>query len=216
MRITVIGCLHGYHPKLDGGDILIVTGDITARGKSYEYIEFKQWLLKQDYKKIIFIAGNHDQLIEMGRFKFTDWGNIEYLCNSGTEYENLKIWGSPNSLWFPEINPHCAAFTGNEDDLKKEYDKIPDDIDILITHTPPHGILDANKAGIHCGSIALREAVERVKPTYHFFSHIHEANGYCMLKSEGYGEENNTHCYNVSIMDEYYRPINKPFNIEIK
>ncbi len=215
-RIDVIGCCHGSYGqlKLEGGDLLIITGDLTAKDLQWEYLAFRDWLMKQDYKKKIFICGNHDRCIEQGLFYFSpEWMGADYLNNSGTEYEGLKIWGSPQSLWFDRINPICATFTGSEKDLKKEYAKIPDDIDILITHTPPWGIRDKNKDGLNCGSRSLRDAVERIKPKYHFFSHIHEDQGYCMLKSEGYGDENNTHCYNVSIMDGDYRPVNRPVTI---
>lgn len=31
MIIDCIGCLHDHYPELEGGDLLIVTGDLTAR-----------------------------------------------------------------------------------------------------------------------------------------------------------------------------------------
>merc|ERR1712037_767457 len=55
---------------------------------------------------------------------------------------------------------------------------IPSDTDILISHCPPYGILDVNAEGERCGSkILLTHVVERVKPKYHIFGHIHEAYG---------------------------------------
>ncbi len=38
MIIDCISDLHGYYPKLEGGDLLIVAGDLTARvGKDMVY-----------------------------------------------------------------------------------------------------------------------------------------------------------------------------------
>ncbi len=47
MVIDCIADLHGYYPNLDGGDLLIVAGDLTANDKSHQYIEFYKWIQKQ-------------------------------------------------------------------------------------------------------------------------------------------------------------------------
>ena len=46
---------------------------------------------------------------------------------------------------------------------------LPKNIDILITHYPPWGILDES-----FGSNLIRQAVEVMKPHYHIFGHIHK------------------------------------------
>lgn len=217
MRITCCGCLHGHYPELEEGDLLIVTGDLTARDTIPENMYFAVWLCKQKYRKKIVISGNHDKVLENGylyaqgyTFKTIDGEGLkfDYLCDSGTEFEGLKIWGSPWSLSFPGINPHCTAFTGTEEDLKKAYDKIPDKIDILITHTPPYGILDKNYNDHHCGSIALRNVMRELKPRLMVFSHIHECGGRQI-------DLVTTKLVNCSIMNERYQPINKPVRIEL-
>lgn len=209
MKIDCISDLHGQLPKLDGGDLLIVAGDLTSTHFLKEYDQFKTWFKKQKYRKKILIAGNHDTFLDgnPSRFCTPDW--FEYLEDSGTEFEGYKIWGSPWSLSFPGINPICSAFTGQETELAKHFAKIPEDTDILITHSPPFGILDKNDAGIHCGSVSLRNHVMLVKPKIHIFGHIHEQ-----------GAKNIdlvcTQFHNVSIMDENYQPKNKPTTINLK
>jgi hypothetical protein len=37
MNITLISDLHGYYPQLDGEDLLIIDGDLTARDQKEEY-----------------------------------------------------------------------------------------------------------------------------------------------------------------------------------
>jgi len=210
MKITAVGCLHGCRPDLPGGDLLIVTGDLCRSGIIKEYLQFFHWLDDQEYTKKIFISGNHDN---QGMSQF-DWGdNSTYLLDSGTEFEGLKIWGSPWTSRFQGINPHCCAFTVAHDiDLADKFNAIPDDIDILVTHGPSWGILDQNREGCNCGSRSLRMAVEYVKPRYHFFSHIHEQGGNTMmLKHSG----PNTICINCSVMDENYKPINQIMSFEI-
>ena len=54
------------------------------------------------------------------------------------------------------------------------WDKIPENVDILITHGPPQGYGDRILLGKHVGCPELMKRVAEVKPRYHFFGHIHE------------------------------------------
>ncbi len=208
MKIDCIGCLHGYFPKLDGGDLLIVTGDLTAKDTQDQLLHFLSWISQQEYNKKIWISGNHDGFLEGTKFIPIKKLGMEYLCDSGTEFEGLKIWGSPRSLWFHGVNPKCKAFMGKEKELKKFYDKIPDDIDILITHSPAFGILDENYEGENCGSASLYESIYRINPKILVHSHIHEQGG----KQYKFKD---TLCINCSIMNEKYKPVNKPITVEL-
>ncbi len=209
MIIDCISDLHGYYPKLEGGDLLIVAGDLTARDADVEYFEFFHWINKQNYRKKILIAGNHDNRIS-NTINFSD--HFEYLCDSGTEFEGLKIWGSPWSLWFPGINPACCAFVGNESQLYDAYDKIPNDIDILITHTPAYEILDECKNG-HVGSKGLHGWLKYVgRPRLHVFGHIHEAYGQEEVLVSRYNDEMML-SVNCSIVNEYYEHVNEPIRV---
>ena len=54
---------------------------------------------------------------------------------------------------------------------------MPDDVDIVITHSPPHGVGDSNFSKMKCGSLAVRNRILKVQPVLHVFGHIHEARG---------------------------------------
>lgn len=221
MIIDAISDLHGYYPKLEGGDLLIIAGDLTARDTNKEYEGFFTWLSLQDqYRKKIVISGNHDNgMIGIQNSKvpngiYSGFECCEYLCDSGIEFEGLKIWGSPWSLWFKGINPKCTAFTGNEEDLMKKYSIIPNDIDILITHTPPYGVLDGiyleDGSEYPTGSKNLRNLVFDTyyfkKLKHHFFGHIHEYGG------QSY-ESILCGFHNCSYVNERYKPVNKPIRV---
>lgn len=217
MIIDCVADLHGYHPKLEGGDLLIIAGDLTTTDTLEQHLGFLHYLAKiQDsensYKKITYIAGNHDAFLfpeSSSRHPYSH-DSIHYLSDSGIEFEGLKIWGTPWSPLFKGVNPNCKAFMLNESKLQKKFEKIPSDVDILISHSPPYLILDANKHGEPCGSMQLRMQLDgRIKPKVHVFGHIHEQGGKKMvLKRNGIGDENNTTCYNVSYVNEKYQPIN--------
>lgn len=54
---------------------------------------------------------------------------------------------------------------------------IPDNTDILVTHTPPLGFGDLCCTGVRAGCVELLSTVQqRVLPKYHIFGHIHESN----------------------------------------
>ena len=205
MIIDCISDLHGYYPKLEGGDLLIVAGDLTARDTKDEYFGFLSWLHEQKYSKKIVVAGNHDNLLEKIPTLFKITGYAEYLCDCGTVFEGLKLWGSPWTTRFEGMNPHCMAFTVDTDEeLAEKWKLIPDDIDILITHSPPLGILDETERGDHVGSLSLRLKTENMNLKYHIFGHIHESG-----RSE-FGK-----WINASYVNEVYEPVNKPIRIEI-
>ena len=49
---------------------------------------------------------------------------------------------------------------------------IPTDLDILVTHYPPMGILDEG-----FGSPEILNFVLKAKPAYHLFGHVHKTGG---------------------------------------
>ena len=194
MIIDFISDLHGYTPKLQGGDLLIIAGDLTGRDTKLEYDRFLAWLNPLPYRCKIVIAGNHDGLLEKG---LTLQGeNLIYLCDTGTEFEGLKIWGSPYTPTF--FDWHFMRDRGAP--IKKHWDLIPAHTDILVTHGPPNRILDLTEDKIHAGCEELTKAVQALKPRIHCFGHIHEGGG----RTE---EIDGVTYINCSYVNERYRPV---------
>lgn len=217
MIVDCISDLHGYFPELQGGDLLIVAGDLTAKHEGYEFVKFRNWLNKQKYSKKIVIAGNHDGYIVNNTWMDKEIDEFDYLLDSGTEFEGLKIWGSPWTKNFKGQNSKCKAFgLDTEEELATKWALIPDDTDILITHSPPYGVLDwihpwgdKDKRDL-LGSPSLLNRIDQIKPKLHVFGHIHEHGGQQFIyKRPGYGDENNTICVNASIVNERYEHVNK-------
>lgn len=210
MIIDCISDLHGHYPELEGGDLLIIAGDLMANDDASQQLEFLSWLQSSKYKKKIVIPGNHDNwLQEIKRpDPFLQWG-IEYLRDSGTEFEGLKIWGSPWIKSFPDMNPKYKAFTvDTEEELAEKWKLIPDDTDILVTHGPPYGILDKISKRECVGSKTLQmELFARLKPKLFVCGHVHE--GYGQEPSGGFLKK----AVNASIVNELYQPVNKPIRI---
>lgn len=211
MIIDCISDLHGYYPELEGGDLLIIAGDLTLSDTHEQYLQFLSWLHKQKYKHYIFVAGNHDGLIEKREVLTTSLDNTTYLFDSATEFEGLKVWGSPWTHLFDGVNPRATAFMLPKEELQPKFSKIPQDVDILITHSPPFGILDVNRGGECCGSIALMQPLygERIKPKLHVFGHVHESYG----KIEWMIDYPYTWFVNCSHINGDYEPVNAPIRM---
>jgi Icc-related predicted phosphoesterase len=101
--------------------------------------DFDDWLGTLPHKHKIVICGNHDLCFEDNPKEARKlMKNAHYLEDETIEIEGLKFYGSP---WQPEF--HNWAFNLNRgEEIKKKWDLIPNDTDVLITHGPPYGILD--------------------------------------------------------------------------
>lgn len=223
ITVDCISDLHGHYPRLEGGDLLIIAGDLTRGDDEYEYVALGMWLHKQPYRKKILVAGNHDNFLQASNCPNPIPG-CDYLCDSGTEFEGLKIWGSPWTQIFAGVNRNCRAFMlDSEKALKWKWKLIPKDTDILITHSPPFGhgdkvhkykrdkrgnqILVTNEAG----SRSLASITAKIRPKLHVFGHVHEGYGHTWSD-----EEPRTGYINASHVTENYEPNNPPIRIVLK
>lgn len=208
LKALVISDTHGLHPFWSGQfpipkdiDMIIHGGDLTSVGAIHEFNKFIYWFNNIDVDYKIMIAGNHDKGLDdpVNRYIILDMirgSNIHYLEDSGVEIEGIKFWGSPVTP--PFMN---WAFMRTPEKIKPHWDAIPDDTDVLITHGPMYGVLDyteINGAG-SVGSKELVDAIERVKPKYHIFGHIHDMYG---IK-----EVDNVIHINASVLNGRYIPV---------
>jgi Icc-related predicted phosphoesterase len=130
--------------------------------------DFNDWLAEQPHPHKVITCGNHEFIVEAD----TDtWrrrlSNASVLLNEAAVINGVRFFGSPTTpLW-------SGAFgRSSERDREEIFATIPADTQILISHSPPYGILDGGQG---CG--ALRRAVVRVKPRLHVFGHVHSAYG---------------------------------------
>ena len=214
-RIVCLSDTHNCNEQIaiPDGDILIHSGDATINGSDQEVVEFIYWFASLPHRRKIFVAGNHDWLFEVDNRharRLLSETNIVYLQDSSTVTEGLNIYGSP---WQPRF--FDWAFNLNRGpEMVEKWKLIPEDIDILITHGPPNGILDlVPRKGWdeNAGCEELRKKVEDIaklgRLKLHIFGHIH-----C-----GYGthEEFGVRFVNASNCDESYQPSQPPIVIDL-
>lgn len=198
---------HGQHAdvELPTGRIIVHCGDALNRGYLQEATDFAEWFSKLPYEHKIYVPGNHDSSLEDSYVVdiFRQLG-IYVLIDKRVMLEGIRFYGTP---WVPTYGNW--AFMRSEEDLLPIYSKIPNNIDVLITHGPPSGIGDLTRRGINAGSTALLQVVKERKPKYHVFGHIHEA------RTFGFKEINGTKFANVANLDRNYVYLCDPMTLEL-
>ena len=108
-------------------------------------------------------------------------GTHSFTLRSGATF---SIYVSPYS---PAFCDWAFAYAHNEDRFNEPHQvvsgaisiathPIPQNVDIVMTHAPPKGILDWCPQG-NVGCENVLQAIRNVKPMMHCFGHIHEGNG---------------------------------------
>ena len=198
MKILHLSDTHNCHHRLRDlpeADMIVHSGDFCMAGTEQEAIDFLNWFCDLPYKHKIFICGNHDECLYGANIEGLD-SNVHFLCNSGVEIEGIKFYGIPMFL------SDCVT-----ERQSQNYAKIPDDTDVLITHSPAYGVLDYDD-NIHYGSEELLEKITTLKLKAHLFGHIHAQHGVSML--------NGTFFSNGAIMNSDYSSLSIPNIIETK
>lgn len=215
MRIALISDLHGHLPEIPPCDLLIIAGDICpdkfpSRGykwpdpqgqKDWMYDTFGPWAIKQPARQIAATWGNHDWVDD----KWLASGGAKVIVDQCIEVGGLNIWFSP---WSPLFGGWHWMKSPSE--LVDVYAKIPEGVDILVSHGPPYGcgdqldehylVLGSRKdENSHAGSKELLATIQRVKPKLVVCGHIHS----------GYGEyaAGDTRVINASLVNEEYKPV---------
>lgn len=217
MKVIAISDTHCFplsELKLPEADLLVHAGDLTFRGteRELEAVNEEIKIVSNRYTYgVVVIAGNHDFIFQNNRFYAKALlSEATYLRDEEVTIGGKRIYGTPWQPWF-----HDWAFNlpkgGYE--LQEKWDMIPPGLDLLLTHGPPHGILDkVNRLMIgeedpHVGCELLAKRVIAVEPKWHVFGHIHEAAGHIKL--------GNTEYLNASTCNLKYRPVNPPHVIEL-
>ncbi|KMW57491.1 hypothetical protein AIOL_002456 [Candidatus Rhodobacter oscarellae] len=124
------------------------------------------------------------------------------LHDTSVTISGVKFYGAP---WVPELSRH--AFYANERALRAAWLKIPADVDVLITHTPPAGVLDVSSRGQSLGCPLLAGRVKALGPRLHCFGHVHASAGVQVQES--------TTFVNATSVNSALEIANLPFEFEL-
>ena len=185
LRCVVISDTHTMQSdlRLPPGDILIHAGDLLRRDQKRrdglaELRRIGKWFQRQDFREKLVVAGNHDATLEtMPRALIEETLQCRYCDDDMIEIQGFRFFLSPFSA---SNSAHSVnrAFQSPKRREKFRQNAKALKIDVLVTHGPPRGILDA---GI--GSTDIRDVSDALKPKFHVFGHQHNFVGVCRRRS---------------------------------
>ena len=207
MKVVAFSDPHSKHRGLTipDGDVLVCAGDITFKTRGNPGLDhvadFFDWFEGWHHPHKVFVAGNHDFAFEFGIGQSMMTNGVIYLDDSATEIDGLVFWGSPYTPRF-----HDWAFNVDRGHLHNHWDRIPNEVDVLITHGPAFGHNDTLPwTREQVGDEELLEAIERIQPKLHICGHIHCGAGTSIIGG--------TRTINVSVVNEDYELVN-PCRVE--
>ncbi|KAJ7888634.1 Metallo-dependent phosphatase-like protein [Mycena olivaceomarginata] len=203
-RFVLISDTHGKTFPVPDGDVLLHSGDLTRSGTLSDLRHMMAWLFALPHPIKIIIAGNRDFILDREWYD-ANWAqtgrhgneatwesvfelltgpsavaaNIVYLQDQPHKFRarpggrEWTVYGSPRS---PNVGSPVRAFAYNEADGEALMAAFPS-TDILLTHCPPHNILDVTNKADRAGCSALAARLSSLRPRLHVFGHIHEARG---------------------------------------
>ncbi|MFC7335744.1 metallophosphoesterase [Haloferula chungangensis] len=172
--LCIVADTHRKHRELSipECDILIHCGDFCSFRREDEKTlhDVDTWFAESPAKQVVCVGGNHDFLLQSREFQFSHGTLLE---DSMIEINGLLIYGAP---WCPDLSGF--AYYATQEELIDRWANIPSGVDILVTHTPPFGILDTPSSGTgHLGCPHLLKELRRIQPRLHVFGHIHASRG---------------------------------------
>lgn len=193
VRIAATSDIHGFLEGLDeevrsiNPHVLVIAGDIHP---CFIHIDADRWfrneffpIVREWAKKSIYVVaipGNHDFWLTdylAGKIECELPHNFHLLLDMEEIFYGLHFYGTP---WVPWINGRWC-FEASDKTLEYQFAGIPERVDILVTHTPPH--INHQQIDIstqhdqrywrHFGSKELLREVKLKAPRYLFCGHIH-------------------------------------------
>lgn len=202
LRIVHASDWHGTAAKLPFADVYFVTGDMYENYHRYDraycrinripwtdpdWEESNQlkWAKENNFRDflenkdalVVLVRGNHD-FADL-KHLYSGGPTFEFgLDGSHTEVQGLKIagvrgWPGAGGDWSDGLTL---------EQFRSQIAKLPMEVDFLLSHTPPHRILDKVDTGLHLGSPAISSYLNKhfYNPSnlrLHCFGHIHEQFG---------------------------------------
>jgi Icc-related predicted phosphoesterase len=129
----------------------------------------------------ILVPGNSESFEELQDACRDRWPSATVLHGLGTEIEGISFFGVGGGI---PVTPFGSwSYDFSEEEGRELLADCPSG-GVLVSHSPPKGILDVSSRGLSLGSVAVREVIDEKSPRLVVCGHIHESAG----KSEVVGK----------------------------
>lgn len=151
-------------------DIVIGAGDF---GNVRRQLRVGLDILRAVQRPLILVAGNNESTEEL-LAACQGWSSTHVLHGAAVTIQNLVFYGVGGGI---PITPFGAwSYDFSEEQATQLLANCPPEC-VVITHSPPYGVVDADASGRHLGSRAIRDAMLRLKSRLVVCGHIHACAG---------------------------------------
>lgn len=158
-------------------DVVVGAGDFGSFRRGLEAVI---GTLSKITKPAILVPGNSESDTELLEACQT-WPAAVVLHGSGTTIGRIDFWGIGGGIPVTPFGPWSFDFT--EEAAEALLAGCPPAA-ILVSHSPPKGIVDRDSWGRNLGSVAIREAIISRQPRLVVCGHIHAAAGKSAMLGE--------------------------------
>jgi uncharacterized protein len=151
-------------------DIVVGAGDFATKGIGLDDTLF---ILRRLNVPFVLVPGNHEDLAEL-RTACSNWPVTHVLHGNSVQINGINFFGLGYGSGV--VNPEPWNRALDELGAAKLLKDCPTNA-VLVSHSPPFGVVDQQKDGRHDGSIALHETILRVQPKITFCGHVHNSWG---------------------------------------
>jgi Icc-related predicted phosphoesterase len=130
-------------------------------------------VLKAIDKPAVLVAGNNESTEELFR-ACQGWPQAHVLHGSGVTIAGVPFFGIGGGISVTPFGPWSYDFS--EEQAAELLADCPAAC-VLVSHSPPWGAVDETSRGQNLGSVAVRSAVERMRPLLVVCGHIHACAG---------------------------------------
>lgn len=124
-------------------------------------------------KPTILVPGNSESDDEL-RESCRQWPLAHVLHGSGVTVGGVEFFGVGGGV---PVTPFGSwSFDLTEQQAAELLVHCPDGC-VLVSHSPPKGVVDVSSRGVHLGSDTIRRVIEERRPRLVVCGHIHESSG---------------------------------------
>jgi len=153
-------------------DVLIIAGDL---GNGRRQLDVCVPILSRIPIPTVLVAGNNESPEEL-RIACQHWSSAVILHGTSTEINGVPFFGLGGAV--PETPFGSWSYDLSEINAMVLLADCPADA-VLVTHSPPKGVVDRNSRGDSLGSEAIHAAILRTRPRLLVCGHIHASSGLC-------------------------------------
>lgn len=168
---------HALVEKAADVDVVVGAGDFCAMGRG---LAATIDILRAIETPTVVVPGNAEPLEKL-RAACAGWPAARVLHGSGSTVQGIPFFGIGGGIPVTPFGAWSWDFT--EEEARTLLQDCPSDA-VLVSHSPPQGVVDISSRGEHLGSQAVRETIEAKDLPLCVCGHIHGSWGKTQVLSD--------------------------------